>query len=149
VYVSKRNIPKLEEYTSYIKTIFHQDDSIAENSENEPLPATITESEEIALPTFEEKAPIFEETAPIIEETAPIIEETAPIIEETAPIIEETAPIIEDTAPIIEDTAPIIDEKAPIFEETAPILNNEEVVSTASNLGEDNTVDEMPSEQKI
>lgn len=119
--MSKRNIPKLEEYTSYIKTIFHHDDSTAENFENEPLPATITESEEIALPTFEEKAPI----------------------------IEETAPIIEETAPIIEDTAPIIDEKAPIFEETAPILNNEEVVSTASKLGEDNTVYELPSEQTI
>jgi len=114
VYVSKRNIPKLEEYTSYIKTIFHHDDSIAENIEKEPLPATLTESEEIALPTFEEKAPIIEETVPIIEETAPII-----------------------------------DEKAPIFEETAPILNNEEVVSTASNFGADKIVDEMPSEQTI
>jgi len=112
--VSKRNIPKLEEYTSYIKTIFHHDDSITENSENEPLPANFTKSEEIAQPTFEGKAPIIEETVPIIEETAPVI-----------------------------------DEKAPIFEETAPILNNEEVVSAASKLGDDKIVDEMPSEQTI
>jgi len=79
-------MPKLEGYASYIKTIFQQDDSIAENSETEPLPATITESEGIIAHFFEEKA---------------------------------------------------------------PILNNEEVVSTASKLGEDNIVDEPPIEQPI
>jgi len=111
--VSKRNIPKLEEYTSYIKTIFQHDDSIGENSKTEPLPPTIVESEEIA------------------------------------PITEEPAPIIEEPSPIIEETAPIIEEIASTFEEKAPILNNEEVVSTASKLGEDNLVEEPPIEQTV
>ena len=123
----QRNIPKLEEYTSYIKTIFQHDDSIGENSKTEPLPPTIVESEEIT----------------------PIIEEPVPITEEPAPIIEEPTPIIEETAPIMEETAPIIEEIAPTFEEKAPILNNEEVVSTASNLGEDNVVEEPPIEQTV
>lgn len=120
MYVSKRNIPKLEEYTSYIKTIFQHDDSIGENSKTEPLPPTIVESEEIT-----------------------------PIIEEPVPITEEPAPIIEEPTPIMEETAPISEEIAPTFEEKAPILNNEEVVSTASNLGEDNVVEEPPIEQTV
>jgi hypothetical protein len=118
--VSKRNIPKLEEYTSYIKTIFQHDDSIGENSKTEPLPPTIVDSEEIA-----------------------------PIIEEPASLIEEPAPIIEEPTPIIEETAPIIEEIAPTFEEKAPILNNEEVVSTASKLSEDKVVEEPPIEQTV
>ena len=116
----QRNIPKLEEYTSYIKTIFQHDDSIGENSKTEPLPPTIVESEEIA-----------------------------PIIEEPVPITEEPAPIIEEPTPIMEETAPIIEEIAPTFEEKAPILNNEEVVSTASKLDKDNIVDEPPIEQTV
>ena len=45
----QRNMPVLEEYASYIKTIFQNDDS-TEKPENEPLPPTTTtiESEETA-----------------------------------------------------------------------------------------------------
>ena len=82
----QRNIPKLEEYASNIKTIFQHDDSITEI----PLPPTIVESEEIA-PNIEEPTPIIEEIAPVIEEPAPVIEEPAPIIEEQAHIIAEPA----------------------------------------------------------
>lgn len=78
MYVSKKYMPVLEEYASYIKTIFQHDDSILK-PENEPLPATT----------------------------------------------------------IIES------------EETVPILDNEEVVSTASKLGEDNIVDEPSIEQTL
>jgi len=47
-------MPVLEEYASYIKTIFQNDD-LTEKPENEPLPPTTTtiESEETAPPNLD------------------------------------------------------------------------------------------------